>query len=104
MLINEKLNQGVRERKKFGIHWTEDGTNDVAVTNNVNDDNEDYNYAGFEVIAAVFMRHSTCLLGYNAVQSVEIQPMFRSNMSPPSSGPKTEPSLRGHDMLLRNTG
>jgi hypothetical protein len=25
-----------------------------------------------------------CLLGYNAVQSVEIQPTFRMNMSPPS--------------------
>lgn len=28
-----------------------------------------------------------CLLGYNAMQSVERQPTLRRNISPPSSGP-----------------
>jgi hypothetical protein len=32
-----------------------------------------------------------CLLGYNAVQSVESQPTFRTNMSPPCSGSKNTP-------------
>jgi hypothetical protein len=31
------------------------------------------------------------LLGYNAVWSVESQPTFRSNISPPYSGSKNEP-------------
>jgi hypothetical protein len=41
---------------------------------------------GFEVLVAVVMKCTYCLLGYNAVQSVESQPTFRSNISPPSSG------------------
>jgi hypothetical protein len=32
------------------------------------------------------------LLGYNAMHSVESQPTFRRNMSPPSSGSKNKPS------------
>jgi hypothetical protein len=35
-----------------------------------------------------------CLLGYNAVQSIESQPTFRRNMSPPSSGSEKEPSKK----------
>jgi hypothetical protein len=31
-----------------------------------------------------------CLLGYNAVYSVESQSMFRRNISPPSSGSKSK--------------
>jgi hypothetical protein len=34
------------------------------------------------------------LLGYSAVQSVEIQPTFRKNISPPSSGSKNKPSKK----------
>jgi hypothetical protein len=34
------------------------------------------------------------LLGYNPVQSVESQRTFRSNMSPPSSGMKSKPTLQ----------
>jgi hypothetical protein len=33
-------------------------------------------------------------LGYNAVQSVDSQPTFRRNISPPSSGPKHKPSKK----------
>jgi hypothetical protein len=35
-----------------------------------------------------------CLLGYNAVQSVESQSVLRRNMSPPSSGSKNNPSKK----------
>jgi hypothetical protein len=35
-----------------------------------------------------------CILGYNAVQSVESQPMFRRNMSPPSLRLKSEVSKK----------
>jgi hypothetical protein len=34
------------------------------------------------------------LLGYNAVQSVESQPTFRRNISPPSSGSTNRPSMK----------
>jgi hypothetical protein len=34
------------------------------------------------------------LPGYNALQSAESQPMFRRNMSPPSSGSKNNPSKK----------
>jgi hypothetical protein len=33
-------------------------------------------------------------LGYNVLKSVESQPMFRSNMSPPSSGPNNKLSKK----------
>jgi hypothetical protein len=33
------------------------------------------------------------LLGYNPVQSVECQPTFRRNISPPSSGSNNRPSI-----------
>jgi hypothetical protein len=33
-------------------------------------------------------------MGYNAEQSVENQPVFRSNMSPPSSGLKSKPNKK----------
>jgi hypothetical protein len=33
-----------------------------------------------------------CLLGYNAVKSVDSQPIFRRNISPPFSGSKNKPS------------
>jgi hypothetical protein len=35
-----------------------------------------------------------CLLGYNAVQSVESQQTFRRNVSPPSSGSKDKASKK----------
>jgi hypothetical protein len=34
------------------------------------------------------------LLRYNAVQSIESQPTFRRNISPPSSGSKNKPSKK----------
>jgi hypothetical protein len=34
------------------------------------------------------------LLGYNAMYSVECQPVFRGNISPPSSGSKNRPSKK----------
>jgi hypothetical protein len=39
-------------------------------------------------------RKNFCLLGYNAMQSVESQQTFRRNMSPPSSGSKNKPSKK----------
>jgi hypothetical protein len=59
------------------------------------------------------------LLGYNAVYTVEYQPTFRKNMSPPSSGSKNRPRTCFHagfllslffdprdggEMFLRNVG
>jgi hypothetical protein len=35
-----------------------------------------------------------CLPGYNAMQSVESEPKFRRNMSPPSSWSKNKPSKK----------
>jgi hypothetical protein len=37
---------------------------------------------------------SSCLLDYNGVQSVESEPTFRRNISPPSSGVKNKPSKK----------
>jgi hypothetical protein len=49
---------------------------------------------GFEVLTAVVMENNyySYLLGYNAVYSVEEEPTFRKNISPPSSGSKNKPS------------
>jgi hypothetical protein len=55
------------------------------------------------------------LLGHNAMYSVESQPTFRRNLSPPSSGSKNKLSKKpekrwqaqtedGGDMFLRNVG
>jgi hypothetical protein len=35
-----------------------------------------------------------CLLGYNAVHSVESKPTFRRNIWPPSSGSKKKPIVK----------
>jgi hypothetical protein len=50
-------------------------------------------FVGFEVLTAVVMIEYY-LLEYNVVQSVESQPTFRRNISPPSSGSKNKPSKK----------
>jgi hypothetical protein len=45
-------------------------------------------------LQAVILLEECYLLGYNAVYSVESQPMFRRNTSPPSSGSKNKPSKK----------
>jgi hypothetical protein len=40
------------------------------------------------------------LLGYNAVWSVESRPIFRRNISTPSSGPKNKPSMKPESRAL----
>jgi hypothetical protein len=47
-----------------------------------------FNNVGFEVLGAV------AILGHNVVQSVESQPAFQRNISPPSSESKTKPSKK----------
>jgi hypothetical protein len=42
-----------------------------------------------------------CLLGYNPVYSVESQPTFRRNMSPPSSGSKYKPSKKQREIMCQ---
>jgi hypothetical protein len=56
-------------------------------------------HAGFEVLTAVIKDNT--LLGYNAVQSVESQPTFRMNISPPTSGSKNKPSFPLSGFILR---
>jgi hypothetical protein len=63
---------------------------------------------GFVVLTAVVIE-GFCLLGYYAAYSVERQPTFRRNMSPPSSGSKNklrnkhQTASRAY-MFLRNVG
>jgi hypothetical protein len=45
-------------------------------------------------ISDMLIHKEFCLLGYNALKSVESQPTFRRNISPPSSGPKNMPSKK----------
>jgi hypothetical protein len=47
------------------------------------------NHVGFEVVTAVIMKSSAC---WDIVpRSLENQPAFQKNMSPPSSGLKSKP-------------
>jgi hypothetical protein len=53
----------------------------------------------FEVLIAVTVKNF-CLLGYNAMESDQSQPVFWRNLSPPSSGLKSELTLLTQKMEL----
>jgi hypothetical protein len=65
----------------------------VYFTLNLEIQDASVNSVGSEVLTAIIMKNSI-FWGYNAVQYVENQAMFRRNMSPPASGLKNKPSKK----------